>query len=555
MRMVREDTDDRVMHETVRTVCAVFGFSFLLSLPLVSLGQAGELDFCFGRAGRVTTDFAGDEDVARAMSVQGDGKIVVAGVSRVADLDFALARYLPDGSLDESFGNGGLVTTDFAGKQDEAEAIALQADGKIVVAGRSLGGDAGGDFAVARYLPNGSLDSAFGNGGWVSTDFYGRNDEAHAVLLQDDDKIVVAGSAKMPLNVDYALARYHSNGSLDASFGDGGRVTTDFKGVGDFGNSTVLQSDGKIIVAGVSKSLSGSIGRILSMARYHPDGSLDESFGGQSVNLPGRASVVTLSYSLGAESVILQDDGKIVTAGLIFDRRDHICSPDSPEDCTAEDFALFRFLPDGSLDTEFGAGATGIVATDFAGAIDLARSATLQSDGKIVAAGSTKESEFADGDFALARYLPDGSLDESFGGGGMVTTDFSGANDEAFATALQGDGKVVVAGNTVDLINGLDFALARYVAQSIPAETVSCIAGEIGDLVESGSISNHQAYGLPAILKAAIKQLDKGHEHSAAILLQAFIKRVDALVNAGKLADSDAQLLIGAAGDVINELH
>jgi uncharacterized delta-60 repeat protein len=131
------------------------------------------------------------------------------------------------GTLDASFGTGGKVTTDFAGSGDGAGAIAVQPDGKLVAAGgATINGQA--DFALARYNSNGTLDTSFSTGGRVTTDFGGRYEGASSVALQWDGKIVVAGGSVIGLYDNFALARYNSNGTLDTSFGTGGKVITDF---------------------------------------------------------------------------------------------------------------------------------------------------------------------------------------------------------------------------------------------------------------------------------------------------------------------------------------
>ncbi len=209
----------------------------------------GSLDPTFSTDGKVTTDFAGGFDEAFAVALQPDGKIVAAGGAVVGSspFDFALTRYNPDGSLDPTFGTDGKATTDFGGT-DEALAMALQPDGKIVAAGQAFTGsspDFAVDFAVARYNPDGSLDSTFGTGGKVTTDFAGF-DAARAVALQPNGKIVAAGGSSF----DFAVARYKKHGSLDPSFGPGGKVTTDFASSTDVARAVALQPDGKIVAAG-----------------------------------------------------------------------------------------------------------------------------------------------------------------------------------------------------------------------------------------------------------------------------------------------------------------
>ena len=223
-------------------------FSSLFALPAAAATGPGDLDTTFGTGGKVTTDFGGSP-VGFSVAIQSDGKIVVAGYSNVGGtFGFALARYNTNGSLDATFGTGGKVTTNYGG-DDRGYSLAIQSDGKIVVAGYS---NAGGtfDFALARYNTNGSLDTSFSAGGKVTTDFGGSDDLGRSVALQGDGKIVVAGDSNVGSTFDFALARYNTNGSLDTSFGAGGKVTTDFGGSGDGGRSVALQGDGKIVVAG-----------------------------------------------------------------------------------------------------------------------------------------------------------------------------------------------------------------------------------------------------------------------------------------------------------------
>jgi uncharacterized delta-60 repeat protein len=191
---------------------------------------------------------------------------------------FAKRGYAATGDLDPTFGMGGIVTTDFSNSFDSANAVALQSDGKIVAAGTTITGSPSvftQDFAVARYNTNGSLDTGFGAGGKVTTDFSGDVDAANAVALQSDGKIVVSGFAvtgrtmQFP-NQDFALARYNSNGSLDATFGTGGKVTTDFSGLFDTPLAMVIQNDGKIVLAGSDEDF--SFHARFALSRYNSDG-------------------------------------------------------------------------------------------------------------------------------------------------------------------------------------------------------------------------------------------------------------------------------------------
>ena len=221
--------------QPIHIVIAVF--ASLTTAPCFA--DAGDLDPTFGDAGLVTTDFLGpNSDLVRAVAVQADGKIVAVGFSNPGGLaaDFALARYNPDGSLDSSFGTGGLVTTDFGLTRDEAFGVAIQSDGKIVAVGRDK---------LARYNTNGSLDSSFGGGGLVTTDLVWAFD----IAFQADGKIVTAGVAG-GLGGDFAVARYHPDGSPDGSFGSGGVASADFGGSFDRARALAIQADGKIVAVG-----------------------------------------------------------------------------------------------------------------------------------------------------------------------------------------------------------------------------------------------------------------------------------------------------------------
>src|SRR6266568_281258 len=239
-------------------LCFTVAFALALAPPVGAQAAPGDLDATFCTGGKVTTDFAGDSDHARAVAIQTDGKIVAAGKatnSRRGGEDFALARYNPNGTLDTTFGTGGKVTTDFAGDADQAFALVLQTDGKIVAAGEATSSRRGEDFALARYNPNGTLDTTFGVGGKVTTDFAGNTDRAFGVALQTDGRIVAAGEATAGYRgEDFALARYNSNGTLDTTFGTGGKVITDFAGDTDRAFALALQTDGQIVAAGEAKT-------------------------------------------------------------------------------------------------------------------------------------------------------------------------------------------------------------------------------------------------------------------------------------------------------------
>jgi uncharacterized delta-60 repeat protein len=242
------------------------------------------------------------------VAIQGDGKIVVVGDAIVSGtLAWAVARYNPNGSLDTSFSGDGRQTTPFGTNGARALALALQANGKIVVAGE--GGTGQGDFALARYNPNGTLDTSFAGDGKQTTDFVGGHDGAHSVALQADGKIVAAGQASFGLlGTDFALARYNPNGSLDTSFSGDGKQSTDF-GSGEAANGVAVETSGKIVAVGRGP---GSSGFAFVLARYNPNGSLDPSFSGDGKQTTDFGPVNQVG---GATGLALQGDGKIVAVG------------------------------------------------------------------------------------------------------------------------------------------------------------------------------------------------------------------------------------------------
>jgi uncharacterized delta-60 repeat protein len=456
---------------------------------LVRLNPDGTLDATFGTGGRVYTDFFLTFDQVNAIVIQPDGKIVVVGSTDVdpatgSDIenDFALARYNTDGSLDTTFGIGGRVTTDFDGKNDEALGVALQPDGRIVVAG-GVGGVGGGGFSgfadvgLARYSTDGSLDTTFGVGGRVTTDFGQNFEQATDVAIQSDGKIVAAGSTKSALNSGdgvFAVARYNTNGSLDTSFDTDGKVTTDF-GSSASANAIAIQSDGKIVAA-------GSAGSNFAFARYNTNGGLDTTFEGD-----GRATIAISPYSAGASAMVIQPDGKIVATG------------GGSNPASGHDFIVVRVNTNGTTDTTFD--GDGIVVTNFFFFRDGAAALALQADGRIVAAGRTSTgstaSMFQTGDFgpatsldfAVARYNTNGSLDTTFDGDGKLTPELFYMDDMINGLGLQSDGKIVAAGTFFLFILGdlnSDFRLARYTPNG-GLDTTFGTAGRVSTDFSNGS--------------------------------------------------------------------
>jgi uncharacterized delta-60 repeat protein len=417
-----------------RWACILLGIALLQPLFLndkhiIVQSMSGDLDLTFGTGGKVTTDFSKKSEAAVAVLVQPDGKIVAGGSSGPFGVDFALARYNPDGTLDTSFGSGGRVTTNLGGACFLL-ALALQADGKIVAAGGVSSSDPFNIFTVARYRTDGTLDPAFGiSGRAASINVFGEN-YVLGLAIQRDRKIVAGG--------DFILARYNAEGTLDTSFGAGGIV---LPGAYNQVVAVGLQSDQKIII-GVSKVNFAKNEEDFVVARFRSNGVLDTSFG-----TGGFSDFTPFQSPVHLTSIVVQPDDAIIAGGLLFGG-------------LVRTFALVRYTPNGKLDTSFG--TNGTVTTSFIGSSQLAALA-LQRDGKIIAAGkTTKTNDPFSFDFALVRYSSDGSLDSGFGNGGRIRTTFSNDDDVANAVAVQPDGKIVAAGSTFSIQTENDFALARY---------------------------------------------------------------------------------------------
>lgn len=410
-----------------------------LIFQIPSNAQDGSLDPEFGTNGKVITAIGNFDDEARAIALQADGKIVVAGHSLQGNYyDFATVRYLRDGKLDPGFGNGGFVLTDLGDNIDKATAIAIQTDGKILLAGHSYQ-DSRDVVAVVRYHADGQLDNSFNQTGKLLIPVSTTGSYCTAIALQSDGKIVLTGGTQNNGQFDLLVIRINTNGTLDSGFDtDGIRIYPVTSFLSDFANTMLIQPDQKIVVAGYTN---GGNNADMLLVRFLPDGQLDLGFGSN-----GKVQqAITGTHSETASSIVQQPDGKLVVAGNTTN--------------TFFDDVLVRFHSDGTLDNTFGNNGISVtdhgIQSDFGFPVSMA----LQSDGRLVTAGyRTSGNQLY---FSVVRYRSDGTLDFGFGSDGRVTTEFEEGKDQsAYALAIQPDGKIIAAGGSYKDQNRI--ALARY---------------------------------------------------------------------------------------------
>ncbi|HWB05873.1 MAG TPA: choice-of-anchor D domain-containing protein [Verrucomicrobiales bacterium] len=443
-------------------------FSAAAALAQPAFAAAGDLDLTFGYvkagtpSGTVVLASFPTGSIVHDLTFQNDGKILAVGT---AFPGFAIARFLPDGATDPAFGNAGRHVSS---QGDTAYAVAVQPDGKFLVAGNAT------PFAeaavVARYLPGGSPDPSFGGTGRVLPGIAGKLGLARGVSVLSDGGILVFGQAYTlnPSTTGTFIRRLLPDGNVDSAFGSAGAIQIPDIVAADL----AVQPDGKIVLAGTTEPNDGSAG--FWLGRWHAGGNPDTAFGngGTLMSAPFSAAFSQ------AGSLALQSDGKIVVAGSAFSSAHN-----------NYDFAVARFNPDGTPDASFN--RTGQVLTDVSWPLipnfDFARSVSLQSDGKLLVAGESA------GSFVLVRYLIDGTIDAEFGSGGIAKTLIQPGGWGANTMAVQPDGKILLGGAAaLSPQSRSNMALVRYRDRDLPPPvTVECPAETIlksGATLEMGSV-------------------------------------------------------------------
>lgn len=417
--------NDMVLEED-GTIVLVGGTNVDLNehIAVAVLNPDGSLDVNFDADGTEVTNLGTSfDETSSHVAIGSDDKIIVVGTANDGTTSFlALVRYNADGSLDTSFSADGFVFLDSGSTLDQGKAVAIQSDGKIIIAGTN-----GSDVLVARYDTDGNLDTTFGTGGIVTTSASSGTDIADAIAIQPDGKIVIGGTSNLDsADEDFLLIRYNDDGSLDTDFSDDGIVTTDLGGTPTEGiTGAAIESDGTIVTEGTS-------GTALTVVAYTSTGDLDTSFSDD--------GVVQLEENSIGNDLALESDGSIVIAGAV-----------QTDDSTDLEAAVVVLNTDGSLDTDFG--TDGIVTVDLeADEDDQFTAVVIQENGEIIAGGgATDPDSVEDDDFILVALEEDGAIDTSFGDSGIESDDFSGNQDSLEDLGIQSDGTIIGTGRTEDL--------------------------------------------------------------------------------------------------------
>lgn len=409
----------------------VFLVALLSCTSLFGGIDPGDLDISFGSGGIVITNLGGTDRIEGDVVIQPDRKIIGSGRTSVGPNsdNFALVRYNPDGTLDHSFGESGIIITDFGG-DDESFALVLQFDGKILAGGKTTTGPNPDNFGLIRYHADGNIDLSFGDNGFVVTDFGAGSEQINALIVQkNDNKIIAIGNTAVGPNPrNLAVVRYNPDGSIDTMFGTNGVTIVD-SGAADVHSSVALQEDNKIVTVGTA---TGGVSSIM-LARLNSDGTRDLTFGNNGIVLTNLSSATDTGVG-----IVLQANEKIIVGGYT--------------NTSPNQFALARYNSDGTLDGSFG--QNGIVTSENT---RRALGISMQIDGKILITG------FGDigppvNNIITARYNKNGTLDTSFGQAGVVFTSIN-RFDAGFDIVVQADGKIVVGGSANN-----DFVLVRYIS-------------------------------------------------------------------------------------------
>ena len=439
--------------QTIATVCASFA-----ALAIATPGQPGTLDASWATlsaqgAGKLLTSFGNSNDVANALLLQPDGKVIQVGHCNASTngsvLSVCIARFLPGGAPDTSFNATGQIKTTYAAAPEFGPVgAALRGDGKLVVAGRCAPA-AVGQACLLRYTSSGALDSSFGNAGIALGGMIGSTGMSiYNMALQPDGKIIVVGTCQGTTTYDFCVQRFTADGAIDAGFNASatGSLVLDMNANFDYATSALVQSDGKIVIAGGCSN--GGV-YLYCVLRLLANGSIDSSF--------GQSGKLLATPSGGAQAVAVQPDGKLILAGQCAHTVGQFLKGD---------FCILRFNANGAVDSGFG--SAGQVLTTVGNYGNMAYSIAVQPDGRIVVAGSCGNGgNNSAADICVQRFTPEGALDTTFNGTGYVITPI-GSGGFYFlyspkpAVALYVDGRIMVGSSCPGGSGDYDFCSVRY---------------------------------------------------------------------------------------------
>jgi uncharacterized delta-60 repeat protein len=403
--------------------------------------KTGNIDPNFGNNGVTVQELYQTHSYINDIMIQSDGKIIAGGTTSGNYYNgLASARYLSNGILDTSFSRDGILESFLFVTNLEGKSVAIQSDGKIVLQGIHKMESKNNEVLLVRYLLNGNLDDSFGTNGKVNTDVGSSDDVGTCMLIQSDNKIVVAGYAFNGQNDDFMLVRYLPNGSLDNTFSADGKIIMSFGSSNDGANAIALQKDGKILVGGYTE-----INNEMQFAvmRFTSQGNLDQTF-----NNNGKLSIdVSPAGSESIKAMKIQSDGKIILVGDAFNG-------------TNNDFAIVRINPNGTLDQSFS--GDGKLMIDINSNYNEAADMEILQDGKIIIGGTCILNQIYK--FALARITSDGMLDSGFGESGIAIISVGPENDILSSLAQQPDGKLILGGSST--VNyRVEFSVARVLTK------------------------------------------------------------------------------------------
>ena len=436
----------------MRNKLILFTLITALGVTAASKVSAQEPDLSFGTNGRVYTSFGSFSSFCHGMILLPDEKIVSVGNNTNTTLAILISRHNADGTPDNSFNSTGTKRIDFGSAYEFCYSVLAQSDNKLVLAGSS-----NGNAALARLLPDGDFDDSFSDDGKVTLSFgVGNGSAFQKIILQPDGKIIAIGEAYNTSSFDFAVARFDSNGSVDASFGTDGKTTVNFNNFNDFGRNAVLQSDGKIVIVGAAKNSNGNSS--IALLRLNADGSPDNTFGTAGKTT---ATISGLADDY-AESVAIVENDKIVIGGY-----------------TAGNFLLMRYNTNGTPDNSFG--SNGYTITDFDDFQDKAYSLLVDNTGSIYLSGHGYET--GNGGlfhFAVAKYNSNGFPDNTFDSDGKMTIVMGADGSTIFDMAIQPDGKLLFGGQSTNIAGGLtDFALLRLANSTTGIADIPWVKDEV----------------------------------------------------------------------------